>query len=314
MTSAPSNTPPAIIVLLPVYDGERFLAEQLDSILEQEAVDVRIICRDDCSRDGSAAILDRYVEAHPDRLEHVPGDCNLGASASFAWLMQRVLDRGLLEGPAMPYIAFADQDDRWQSRRLARCVAAMHELERDTGANRPLLVHSDLRVVDDCGEEIAPSMAAYQGLQPRRQRLAAQVLSNSVTGCTALINKAMLEWALPIPEAAIMHDWWLSLVASAFGGRCYLEEPLVDYRQHGSNAIGAVARQKPRRGQRLFKRLLHRQQRELFFRTAAQARAFRSHYGRSLSPYQKMVLRLATLLEVDNPLVQKTAFRALRRL
>ncbi len=314
MTSAPATPRPSIIVLLPVYDGERFLGEQLDSILAQEAVDVRIICRDDCSRDTSAAILDRYAEAHPERLEHVPGDRNLGASASFAWLMQNVLDRRLLEGPTPPYIAFADQDDRWQPQRLSRCLAAMHELEREVGGNRPLLVHSDLRVVDDRGEEIAPSMAAYQGLQPRRQRLAGQVLSNSVTGCTAMINKAMLERALPIPESAIMHDWWLSLVASAFGGRRYLEQPLVDYRQHGSNAIGAVARQKPRRGQRLLKRLLHRQQRELFFRTAAQARAFHSRYGPNLSSYHRMVLRLAALLEVDHPIVQKTAFRVLRRL
>lgn len=312
MSAGPASR---VLVLMPVYNGEPYLREQIDSILEQDGVDARILCRDDQSTDNSVAILDEYAAAMPDRLRRMPGERNLGASASFSRLMQYTIEEDLLdeEGVCI-YIAFADQDDRWHPERLNQCLEAMHRLERQAGHATPLLVHSDLRVVTDGGEEIAPSMAAYQGLEPTRTSLGAQLMSNTVTGCTALINPALLRKALPVPAEAIMHDWWLSLVASAFGRRRYIDHPLVDYRQHDTNAIGARAWQKPAPGRDLLKRLLDRRHTETFHQTAAQASAFARQYDHALSNTQKIPLHMVHLLAVNNPIVQKVIFRGLRRM
>ena len=111
--------------------------------------------------------------------------------------------------------------------------------EADNDSTLPIIVHSDLEVVSEQNTVIAKSLISYQGLEIERNSFPNLVISNLVTGCTALINEPLAEKALPIPEKAIMHDWWLALVASAFGKLVYLDIPLVHYRQHGNNTIGA---------------------------------------------------------------------------
>lgn len=228
---------PLILVLMPVYNGEKFLPEQIDSILAQTHKNLMLICRDDQSSDTSLQILQSYVARFPHQVQLLQdAKGNLGASGSFSELMQWALantsaDHGV-------YIALADQDDTWRLDKLERCLAAMSVAEQQL-PGVPVLVHSDLRVVGVTGAEIAPSLMQYQGLDPARIQFSAQLISNTVTGCTSLMNMTLLEKALPVPPQAVMHDWWLSLVTSAFGRLVFVPQALVEYRQHGRNTLGA---------------------------------------------------------------------------
>jgi glycosyltransferase involved in cell wall biosynthesis len=311
-----SDSPPPVarvLVLLPTYNGAKFLVEQLHSIFMQTGVEVFLMCRDDGSTDASPDILRDFETRFPSHITVLRDDLgNLGASASFSHLMNAALRSEIGAHPAT-YIALSDQDDIWHSDKLATCVSAIQKLER-LKPGKPALVHSDLRVISEEGVELAPSMARYQGLQTGRSSLAAQVLSNTLTGCTCLMNRALLENGLPVPPEAIMHDWWLSMVASALGSRHYLDLPLIDYRQHASNAIGAKARDEPVVFRSIIHRLFDDRHSEIFRLNAQQANAFLAVYRDRLSFKQRIILRMAKALAWPFPPLQRLMYRLLRKL
>jgi len=307
-----------VLVLLPVWNGGRWLAAQLDSILAQQGVDVTILCRDDGSTDESSEILRQYRRRFPGQLRIIEDDeGNLGARGSFSRLMQYVLDQEADCDHAQDHaqdqasaIALADQDDIWHPDRLSITLAALREAEQE---GLPVLVHSDLRVVDENLEPVAPSLVRYQGLQPWRQSVLSQLLGNPVTGSTTLRSRALLRHALPVPEQAIMHDWWLALVVSLFGRRVYIDRPLVDYRQHGGNAVGARAWRAPRHAGELIARAFDTSNRPVMEALAGQTRVFTARYARNLGVTTRMLSRLVLSLPRWPTPLQKALFRLLRR-
>jgi hypothetical protein len=123
------------------------------------------------------------------------------------------------------------------------------------------------------------------------------------------MNRALLETGLPVPPEAIMHDWWLSMVASALGSRRYLDQALIDYRQHASNAIGAKAQDKPVAFRTIFHRLFDNRHGEIFRLNAQQAGAFLAVYQDRLSFQQRITLRMAKALAWPFPPVQRLMYR-----
>ncbi|WP_127806321.1 glycosyltransferase family 2 protein [Hydrogenophaga sp. NH-16] len=305
---------PWVLVLLPVYNGQRFLTQQVESILNQSGVSTHILCRDDGSSDGSPGLLHELRLRSPERITVVEDDLgNLGASGNFSCLMQLALDLEPSGFGRAAYIALSDQDDVWHDDKVAIGLATIRSLEQ-ARPGAPALVHSDLRVIEEDGREIAPSMARYQGLRPDLSSLPAQLLSNTLTGCTSLMNRALLEKALPVPPEAIMHDWWLSLVASALGSRRYLDQSLIDYRQHASNAIGAKAQDKPVAFKTIVHRLFDDRHGEIFRLNARQARGFMARFGGELTARQRLTTWLASQLSLPFPPLQRLIYRVLRRL
>lgn len=307
-----------ILVLLPIFNGAEFLEAQIESVLTQLYKPVFLICRDDGSRDASFDILTRAQERAPDRILVLRDKLgNLGASASFALLLRHALDAVLpsemTQSQQAPFVALCDQDDIWHPNKLAICADHLERLER-AHPDVPALVHSDLRVVTEDGSEIAPSMARYQGLRTENQGLGAQLLSNSLTGCTCLMNRRLIEESLPIPAEAIMHDWWLSLVASARGVRTYIDTPLIDYRQHRGNAIGAKARESRPLHRLRVMRWFDNRHAAIFRLNARQARAFLDRYGGTLTFRQRCLLWAALGLYLPIPPVQRVIYRLLRRI
>jgi len=138
------------------------------------------------------------------------------------------------------YLAFADQDDVWEPDKLAVQMDLMLLMEKRFGPKTPILVHSDLAVCDAQMRIIAPSLWRFQRLNPAVKDFSRLLVQNNITGCTVVINKALKERAFPVPQDAVVHDWWLALVASAVGRIGYVSRPLVRYRQHGGNQLGAV--------------------------------------------------------------------------
>ena len=221
-------------VLLATLNGERFLREQIESILAQSYGRVRVLARDDGSRDGTAAILAEYARRYPERFRVLDaGEPSGSAKGNFVRLMRAATGE---------YVCFADQDDVWLPEKVRLSVRAMEELESKRGAQLPLLVFSDLRVVDDDLRTLHPSMWREARLNPQNvHRLERLVGLNVVTGCTMMINGTLLALGRRMPEAATMHDRWLSLLASAMGGAAAISQPTVLYRQHDANVIGAPA-------------------------------------------------------------------------
>lgn len=128
----------------------------------------------------------------------------------------------------------------------------MGEAEARWGRETPLLVHSDARVVDASGRVLHESFFAHQGWDFRAVELPRLLVQNNVTGCTVLMNRPLRELALRCgdPAKMYMHDWFLALTAAAFGHVVCLPRPLVDYRQHGNNEMGASAAGLAERGVR----------------------------------------------------------------
>jgi glycosyltransferase involved in cell wall biosynthesis len=130
-----------VAILLATYNGEKYLDEQLRSLLAQTYRDFVIIVRDDCSGDRTPEILAKWAAAHPGQIRVVSDDHgNLRSAANFSRLMQ-LCDE--------PYFAFSDQDDVWLPRKIELMVSEVRLLERKFGTKTPILVHSDLRAVDE---------------------------------------------------------------------------------------------------------------------------------------------------------------------
>lgn len=266
-----------IDILLPVYDGMPYLEEQIRSLQAQTHRDWRLWVRDDGSSDGSADAVLASARTDP-RIRLLEGEgTRLGARESFGWLMANA-------GGEAGYTMFCDQDDVWLPHKIEVTLAAMRRAEAAGPPGCPVLVHTDLEVVDASLGTLDPSFWHYQGIDPSLNGLNRLLIQNTVTGCTAMINRPLREMGVPVAPRAVMHDWWLALAAAAFGRIVPVREPTVLYRQHGRNDTGARRRA---RGARLLRTALSPLRSTLELRrgiraAAGQAAAFLERFGDAL--------------------------------
>ncbi|MDR2259886.1 MAG: glycosyltransferase family 2 protein [Azoarcus sp.] len=228
-----------IIVLLASYNGEKYLGEQIDSILRQTEPNLKLIICDDGSTDASPMILQRYSDMYPAQIRFSSNSLPSGsAKANFLGLLRFAKDG--------EYAMFADQDDIWLPDKTTILMKKMHEAEERHGREVPLLIYSDLQVIDKDRKLIANSFMRYQGYNGELTALNRLLARNCVTGCTMLWNKALTRAALSASydahalDSIRMHDHWLSLIAASLGGIIYADQPTVMHRQHGDNVIGAL--------------------------------------------------------------------------
>ncbi len=219
-------------VLMATYNGAAFLDQQIRSVLRQSwSSPFRLIVRDDGSTDATPDVLRRYATECSDIVQCVADNDHLGSCGNFSRLMEQ---------SSADYVMPCDQDDVWMLDKIAVTWAEMNRLESIYGRDVPILVHTDLQVADSELKPVSSSFAKYEGLDPiGGGRLRRLLLQNVVTGCTLMANRALLQKAKPIPPEAIMHDWWLGLVAAAFGKLAYLPRATMLYRQHSENRVGA---------------------------------------------------------------------------
>ncbi len=213
-------------VLLSTFDGARFLPQQLDSLLRQSFGRWTLLWRDDGSSDDTVPIMRAFAQAAgPDRCRTAAGTtAHLGIAGSFLTLLRQV--------PPGTIAAFADQDDIWLPEKLQRGADALAAGPPD----RPALYFARQQLVD---EALAPL-----GLSPFRGQpitFPAALTQNVATGCTVMLNPAAVALvAASDPPDGTLHDWWSYLVVSAAGGRLVADPtPVMLYRQHRRNAVGA---------------------------------------------------------------------------
>lgn len=262
-------TPKKAQILLSTFNGEKFLSELMDSLLNQSYPNIEILMRDDGSSDDTLAILDKYANHYPS-VKVICGK-NLGVIQSFFELLR-------LSSLEAEYIAFCDQDDVWEKDKISRAVRFLEQYSTDV----PLLYCSRVTLVDENLSIIGRSQIPKRG--PSFENALVQ---NIATGCTIVINRISRELLMKeIPKIVRMHDWWMYLVVSAFGNVVYDVEPRILYRQHSSNVIGykksAIARWLAR-----IQRFLKSGRLCL---VTEQANEFRRIYGSLLPEEKKVVL------------------------
>jgi len=225
----------SVVILLASYNGSKYINEQIASIQAQSYQDWQLIVRDDCSTDETVSIVEEMAKKD-DRISLIEHDnVNLGVIGNFGTLMDTALNL-----QAAKYIFFADQDDVWKPDKLQIMLTRFDELERIYGSEKPILLHSDLEVVDQHLVTINDSFMKYQAINHEKIN-AWQVLAvqNFVTGCAMAINRPLLQRSLPLPKNIVMHDWWIALCASTVGYLEFINKPLIEYRQHDMNEVGA---------------------------------------------------------------------------
>lgn len=215
---------PPVTVLMALYQGERHLREQLDSIAVQTAP-WRLVVGDDGSRDAGPRIVQDFAHDWPGRVELRVGP-RRGAAANFMALLA-----GLPEAPG--FAALADQDDVWHPDKLSRALVAL-----ESCGDHPTLYCSRVRI---CDEALQPLGLSRLPVSPPSFRHA--LVQNLVQGNTVVLNRAAASLARAAAQGAgkvTMHDWWLYQLVIGAGGRVIHDpEPSLLYRQHGANVVGA---------------------------------------------------------------------------
>src|SRR4030043_545994 len=190
-----------IDILLTTYNGEKYLSQQIDSIIAQPCKDWQLLVRDDLSTDNTVNIIKNHTRRYPDKIRLIEDNKHLGLVRNF---------EALLKSAQSEYIMFCDQDDVWLPNKVELTLNAMKEAEQ-TWPNTPLLVHTDLKVVDETLTPITESFWRLHGISPESDcRLKKIIYRNIVTGCTAMINKKAKEISMPFPPEANIHDWWIA--------------------------------------------------------------------------------------------------------
>lgn len=221
-----------IDILIATFNGEAYIREQLNSILSQTFTDWRVIAHDDGSTDATVDIVKDFCSLYPDKFKLIEDGFVFGsAKENFSFL---------LENSSAEYIMFCDQDDVWLPSKIERTLNKMKELVKKSNENTPVVVHSDLMIVDVDLNVISESMFDFQRLPYKSGTLLEVLAKCSVTGCTMMINKAAKNVSLPIGYDAIMHDWWVVARSIQSGGKVeFIDVPLLLYRQHDNNSVGA---------------------------------------------------------------------------
>lgn len=214
-------------ILLAAYNGEKYIREQLDSILQQSYKNWHLTVCDDCSRDNTYNILKEYEKKYPSKIKLTRNEKNSGSAKDNFFSM--------LKNTKSEYIMFSDQDDIWTKDKVKKTLEVM---EKNQKGDTPLLVHSDLKVIDEKGNVISNSMFKMQSLDSSKTAINQMAVQNIITGCTVMINKPLKELLYHTPKSVPVHDWWIGLTAAAFGRIIFIDEPLILYRRHKNNLCG----------------------------------------------------------------------------
>lgn len=212
-------------ILMSTYNGQQFLSEQIRSIKEQSYTDWTLFIRDDGSSDNTKEILKDF-EHQDSRIHLIDSDKsdNLGVIKSFHKLVNH--DRA-------DFYFFSDQDDVWLPNKLELSLKEAQNYP----ANLPLMVYMDLKVVNQDLEIMTESMVKSQSHHANTE-LVQELTENTVTGGVAMINHTLAEMWQETDDI-LMHDWYLALLASAFGNLVFIDQPGELYRQHSDNVLGA---------------------------------------------------------------------------
>ncbi|NLP35105.1 MAG: glycosyltransferase family 2 protein [Clostridiales bacterium] len=220
-----------VSIVMTTYNGEKYIAEQIDSILASSFQDIEINIFDDGSRDGTVSILREYEKRYLNKIHVYQNKENLGVTKNFLQAVGRTRS---------DYIMFCDQDDYWKPDKIAVTLKRMRHMEAQVGKDVPIAVFTDAKVVDEELNTIDQSFFKSGRLDPTKTDLPHLLMENKLIGCTIMFNSALRKIIeeYEIPENAKFHDWWVGLIAASLGKIGYVNQSTLLYRQHGNNVVG----------------------------------------------------------------------------
>ena len=208
-------------VLLPTYNGEKYLKIQIESILNQTYKNIRLIISDDCSKDSTTEILKEY-ENKDSRIILYIQEKNLGYNKNFEYLLKQ---------SKADYIMFSDHDDVWYPEKVEKSLKVLKEKNVD-------MVYCNCHQLNENGDIIKENYFKYKNV-PLINKYSKLTLSRCIgIGCSQIITKDVRNRMIPFTDQVIAHDWLASFIASELKGMTYIEEPMFGYRLHNSNVFG----------------------------------------------------------------------------
>ncbi len=227
-------TKDTVAICMATYNGECYLRDQIESILQQTYKDWVLFIRDDGSNDNSIEIIKEYASRKPEKIILIDdredgGSPKKNFSIILNWVNSNYNFR---------YFMFSDQDDYWLETKVESSINIIKSEEK--GYNGPILLHTDLKVVDSRLNIIEESFFKYRALDPKTKDINHLLVQNNITGCTMCWNSELNKLINLSDDSIVMHDWWIGLIASCFGKIICFEKPTILYRQHGQNVVGAT--------------------------------------------------------------------------
>ncbi|MBR4364567.1 MAG: glycosyltransferase family 2 protein [Prevotella sp.] len=248
MTNPSIRNNKEIAILMATYNAEKYLHEQIDSILAQTSKDWHLFIHDDGSKDNTIAIIKEYAENHPQEVSILDYPPQHGAWKNFLSMLYKI---------ESDYYMFSDQDDVWLSDKIETEYKAMKKVEDEKGKNKPIVIYSDLIVTDSQLNTISPSLWKIAGIYPQLIHSFNDMAANTViSGCTMLFNTETKKVSCHYTSNVTMHDAWIACCVMKHGGILHhTEQPTMLYRQHGSNTLGAQDVRHPTFKQRMMRYL-----------------------------------------------------------
>lgn len=228
-----------VAVLLATFNGEKFIKEQLDSIINQSYKDFTLYISDDGSTDGTVEMIKEYQKKYPSIItvldEHKPTG---SACKNFLYLLEQV---------ASDVYLFCDQDDVWLENHIAVFIEKYQKIYSGK-KNIPILIHSDTVIVDEKLNVLCNSGFKYMGVPLNPEKHSYYVMNN-VSGCASMINESLKQMVFYNKKELtlhqkdlLMHDHFFACIASIMGEKYVIPEPTLLYRQHTGNVCGAGKR------------------------------------------------------------------------
>ncbi|PJG84406.1 glycosyltransferase family 2 protein [Conservatibacter flavescens] len=221
-------------VILCTYNGSKYVQQQLESILKQNILPKKIIISDDFSKDNTLELIENIFLSYSFSCYEIVSGLQKGAKYNFLSALKYAKE---------DYTFFSDQDDIWHPNKIG--IFSQYLQSTKTA----LLVFSDSRIINNKNYVISDSFFDYQGLTARVFEDDSILFKNCVQGAASCVNRSMRELVLKSLDLVdwdhlYMHDWWIALLAKYYGEAIFIPQPLIDYRQHSNNQIGAFDRKK----------------------------------------------------------------------
>lgn len=281
-----------IYIIMCTYNGEKYIEEQLDSIANNSISDWMLFVKDDCSTDSTLEKVRIFEQRFPERVRIIKNPKQQGAAFNFLSMTYEI---GKLISDD-DFVMLCDQDDVWNVNKIEITLQKMREVTTEYGNSIPLLVCSDVEVVDENLKVIAKSFKDMNHYNAKKIDFSHLMMENKVQGCTTMINKAFISKLKQLPKHVCMHDGWMGLIASAMGKIAYIEQTTMRYRQHSKNVMGSTdfwqdVKQK-------FSCLS--EQKEIVFSSSQQVKEFLLIYEKELDQYCLHAAKACATLEEQN--------------
>jgi rhamnosyltransferase len=223
-----------VAILMASYNGEKYISQQIESILNQSYTNWHLWTRDDCSSDDTENIIKNYIIKNSQIRIIENNGMRLGSCMNFGELVSHIISLDY------QYIMFADQDDVWNSDKIEKSLFNIKKVEDAKGDNFPILLHTDFQYVDENLNNIRTKDNVARKLSRYKNKIRLIANDNYIFGCTVIVNKALLTLCHPVHESAQNYDYWMALHGAVFGTIIYIDEKTMLYRQHTKNITGGL--------------------------------------------------------------------------